>query len=452
MSGQGVLFAGLFDKPVSVAFTRPGQSSDGGALLLKAVDARLGLTQRLAEVLRDRRQPGKVTHAITEMVRERVFGIACGYPDGNDAAKLSDDPMMRLLCHGAATAEKPLASQPTLSRLENSIRRTDLVRMAYALTDTVLASERKRRRGRAKQITIDMDPTEDPTYGNQQLTFFNTYYDNWCYLPMLTTLQFDGEAEQWLVAPVLRAGNAAGSLGAIALLKRLLPRIRAAFPGAKIFIRMDGAFATPEVLAWLEAAGLHYVVNMAKNSVLKRFAEPLMKEVRRQVTVTGCTEKRYGEASYRAGKWRVARRAVLKAEVVVLDGREPRENPRFVITNLAWKPKRVYRFYAGRGDVENRIKELHYGLAFDRTSCTSFWANQFRILLVAAAYTLYQQLRRDAAGTDCARAQVWTLRDRLIKIGVVVRESVRRILVEGPLAFPWFGTWRHIAFRLGASP
>lgn len=452
MEGQGVLFAGLFDKPLSVEFTRPGQSSDGGVLLLKAVDEKLKLTQRLATALHDRRQPGKVIHATTEMVRERVFGIACGYPDGNDAAKLSDDPMMRLLCHGTATDEKTLASQPTLSRLENAVRRTDLLRMGYALTDTVIARERTRRRGRVKQITIDMDPTEDPTYGGQQLTFFNAYYDNYCYLPMLTTLQFDGEPEHVMVAPVLRPGNAKGSLGAIALLKRLLPRIRAAFPGARIFVRMDGAFATPEVLAWLEAERLLYVVNMAKNAVLKRFAESLMKQVRREVKTSGRTEKRYGEAMYRAGKWSVARRAVIKAEVVVLEGREPRENPRFIITNLRWAPKRVYRFYAGRGDVENRIKELHYGLAFDRTSCTSFLANQFRILLAAAAYTLYQQLRRDAAGTDCARAQVWTLRDRLIKIGVVVRESVRRILVEGPLAFPWFGTWRHIAFRLGASP
>ena len=453
MDRQGVLFEGLFDKPVSVEFTGPAQSSDGGVVLLKAVDERLGLTRGMAEAVRDRRQSGKVVYAMVEMLRERIFGIACGYPDGNDAAKLSGDPLMRLVCRGSVAADQSLASQPTLSRMENAVKRADLVRMAYALTDTVIAEERRRRRGRrVRQIVIDMDPTEDPTYGDQQLTFFNAHYDNWCYLPMVTTMQFDGEAEQIFVAPVLRPGNAKGSLGAKGLLKRLLARLRAAFPGACILVRMDGAFATPEVLAFLEAEKLGYAINMPKNAVLQRLAAGLMRRVRAQVKVSGHTEKRYGQAMYQAGKWPHARRVAIKAEQVVLEGREPRDNPRFVIHNLRKSPKQVYGFYAARGDMENRIKELHDGLRFDRTSCTDFLANQLRILLAGAAYVLYQQLRRAAAGTACARAQVWTWRDRLIKISVVVRESVRRILLEGPQAYPWLPIWRRVAFRLGASP
>jgi hypothetical protein len=342
------------------------------------------------------------------MLQERVYGIACGYADANDAARLAKDGAMRLVC------EKPdedLASQPTLSRLENAVTRTDLFRFGTLFTDIVLERERgKRKRRKVRRITIDMDPTEDPTYGDQQLTFFNAYYDNWCYLPMVTTIQFDQQREQYLVAPVLRPGNAKGSLGAISILKRLVPRLRKAFPRAEIFVRMDGAFATPEVFSWLEEEELPYVVNMAKNPALKRFAEPLLKRVRRRSKQSGQTEKEYGEARYQATKWKRKRRAVIKAEVVRLPGREPRDNPRFVITNLSWSPKGVYRFYRKRGDAENRIRELKDGLRFDLTSCTKFEANQFRNLLTAAAYALYQQLRYEARGTECERAQVWTLR------------------------------------------
>lgn len=235
-------------------------------------------------------------------------------------------------------------------------------------------------------------------------------------------------------------------------MRRLVPRLRRAFPRAKIFARMDGAFAAPEVLSWLEVEGMHYVVNMGKNSVLKGLAEPWMKTVRSEAKETGQTAKLYAETRYKAGKWKEARRAIIKAEVVVLEGREPRENPRFVITNLNWAPEKVYRFYALRGDAENRIKELKDGLRFDLTSCTSFRANQFRELLTAAAYALYQQLRYEARATECARAQVWTLRERLVKIGVTIRESLRRILIEAPRAYAWLKTWDVIAARVGASP
>lgn len=427
---QLVLFEDLFDKPVAVEFTAPDQSSDGGVLLLKAIDRKMNLTPRLANAIRDGRQEGKIEHQILEMLQERIYGIACGYPDANDAARLNRDRAMKLVCE---RAEGELASQPTLSRFENAVTRMDLLRIAYA-------------------FTIDMDPTEDPTYGDQQLTFFNAHYDNWCYLPMITTVQFEQEPEQYLVAPVLRPGNAKGSLGALSILRRLVPRLRKLFPHARIFVRMDGAFATPQVLAWLEEEKLKYVVNMAKNSVLKDLAEPLMKEVRQQVRQSGKTEQRYSETSYKAGTWKHARRTIIKAEVVVLEGREPRDNPRFVITNLPWAPRRIYRFYGLRGDDENRIKELKYGLRFDLTSCTSFRANQFRNLLTAAAYALYQQLRYEARTTECGRAQVWTLRERLIKIGMTICESVRRILITAPQAYVWLTTWRAIAVRLGASP
>lgn len=445
---QPVLFEDLYDKPVSVEFTRPHQTSDGGVILLDAVDKKMGLIQHLAKAVRDKRQRGKITYDIEALIRERVFAIACGYPNGNDADHLAHDPALKLVCH---QREGRLASQPTLSRFENDVTRTDLYRIALALTETVIDCERRKRIVRnVRRITIDMDPTEDPTYGDQQLTFFNAYYDNWCYLPMITTIQFGDEAEQYQVAPVLRPGNAKGSLGAIGILKRLLPRLRRTFPHATLLVRLDGAFATPEVFAWLEAENLCYAINMAKNSVLKAEAEPLMKKVRKQAQETGRTATRYSETRYKAGKWKHVRRAVIKAEVVVNDKGEFRDNPRFVITNLSLTPPNVYRYYRERGDAENRLKELHYGLRFDLTSCTSFLANQLRNLLTGAAYALYQQLRYAARRTELARAQVGTLRERLIKIGTVLRESTRRILLEMPKTFGWYDLWTRMAHGLGA--
>jgi len=460
---QRVLFEGLLDKPVHVEFTAPDQSSDGGVLLLKGVDKKMELTERLVHALRDARQGGKVRHTLAEMLRERILGIACGYPDANDAARLARDPAMQLACTRSAQQEcfatpgrkrrsDPLASQPTLSRFENAPTSTALMRMAYAFTDAVIERERrKRRRRRVRRITIDMDPTEDATYGGQQLTFFNAFYDNWCYLPMVTTVQFNDEPEHYLVAPVLRPGNAKGYLAAVAILKRLIPRLRKAFPKAKVFVRMDGGFAERGVLDWLESARLGYAVNMPKNTVLKRLAEPWMPDLRRRVEESGRTETAFAEDRYRAGKWKRDRRVVIKAEVVALSGRAVRDNPRFLITNLRWKPKNVYRFYARRGDMENRVKELKDGLRFDLTSCTSFRANQFRNLLTAAAYALYQQIRYEARGTTCERAQVSTLRERLLKLAVTVRETVRRIWIEAPRSYAWLTVWRRVAMRVGAT-
>jgi hypothetical protein len=446
---QRVLFNDLVDKPVVVEFTAPDQSSDGGVLLLKAIDENMGLTAGMAAALRDVRQPGKVVHPLREMLRERVLGIACGYPDANDAARLAADPAMQLACEGRGES---LASQPTLSRFENAPTSTDLLRMACAFTDAVIERERRRRLGRrVRRIVIDMDPTEDPTYGGQQLTFFNAFYDNWCYQPMVTTVQFDEGGEQHLVAPVLRPGNAKGYLAAVAILKRLLRRLRRAFPEARVFVRLDGAFAEPGVLDWLEAEGLGYAVNMPRNAVLKRLAAPWMAGVRVRAAAEGQAARAFGEARYRAGTWSRERRVVIKAEVVTLAGRAPRDNTRFVITNLPWRARRVYRFYARRGNAENRIKELKDGLRFDLTSCTGFRANQLRNLLTAAAYALHQQLRAEARGTSCERAQVATLRERLVKVAVTVRETVRRIWIEAPRSYAWLAVWRTVAARVGAD-
>ena len=248
------------------------------------------------------------------------------------------------------------------------------------------------------------------------------------------------------------ADQAVASDGTVGLLSRLLPRLRRAFPRARILVRLDGGFASPAVFAFLEAQPrLDYVLAMAKNAVLKRYAEPAMLVARARTWRSEQTEHVYTETNeYQAGTWNHARRVVIKAEVVRHRDREPRDNPRFVVTNMRQTPRFLYeKVYCARGDAENRIKELK-ALQIDRTSCQTFSANQLRVLLTAAAYVLMQELRLRAADTACARAQVPWLRDRLLKLGVQVVCSVRRIVLRLPRATPDLAAWRHIAFALGA--
>ena len=449
---QTVLFPELFDRPVVATFDREQASSDGGAVLLKAAERVYGLVKAFAGCLADKRAPGKIRHTLAELTGQRIFGIACGHPDGNDADDLADDPIHKLLVGRDPVAGAPLASQPTISRFENGAGRAALYRMGRELAASVIERHRRRLRGRAHRVTIDLDPTDDATHGAQQLTFFNGHYDSWCYLPLLGFLTFDDEVEQYLCAAVLRPGNAVAADGTLGLLCRLLPMLRAAFPRARFLVRLDGGFATPEIFDFLDAEpGLDYVVAMAKNAVLQRHAEPAMAVARAQSEASGRTEHVYTDTRYAARTWSRERRVVIKAEVVRLRGREPRDNPRFVVTNLRQTPRFVYeKVYCARGDIENRIKELLDGLQIDRTSCCKFWANQLRVLLTAAAYVLMQELRLRAARTGCARTQVTWLRDRLLKLGVHVVGSVRRIVLHLPRATPHLRAWRRIALALGA--
>ena len=450
---QTVLFPQLGDgKSVVVKFDQAHSSSDGGALLLKAVDEQLGLSRKLAACIEDRRQPGKIQHEIEELLRQRVFGIACGYADANDAAQLADDPIHKLLAGRDPVSGEALASQPTLSRFENRVRRGDLFRMADTLADVVIERHRRRLRGKARRITIDMDPTDDPTHGQQELAFYNGHYDGWCYLPMLANVTFGDESEQYLVAAVLRPGNAHSSKGAIGILRRLIAKLRRAFPKARLRVRLDGGFATPAIFDFLEDEGVEYLVAMAKNARLGPQGARLLARARAQAKRTGKSTAYFGETRYAARKWRGGKRRVIyKAEVVCLAGRAPRDNLRFVVTNLPHHPESIYDLYRQRGDAENRIKELHHGLELDRTSCHRFLANQFRVLMTAAAYVWMQELRHRAKGTRFAAAQVTTLRERLLKVAAWIEVSVRRIVVHLPESFAWQPAWVQIARRLGAG-
>jgi hypothetical protein len=432
------------------AFDQPHASSDGGAVLLKAVDRRLGMIDALTAALRDRRDAAKVTHTLRDLLAQRVFGIACGHPDGNDGDALADDPIHKLLLDRDPIDGRRLASQPTISRFEQAAAPRALYRMGEALADTVIARHQRRCR-RARRITVDVDVTADPTHGAQQLTFFNGFYDTWCYLPLVATLTFDAESRQYLVAAILRPGNVPATTGVQGVLRRLIPKLWRAFPRARIRVRLDGGFAAPAIFDELEAAGVEYVVAMANNSVLQALVEPHLAPLRDDVTRTHETTTTYADATYQAGTWPHARRVVIKAEVVWHEGREPRDNPRFVITNLRQSPEWVYtQIYCARGDSENRLKELHHALALGRTSCTRFWANQLRVTLTAAAYVLLQDLQRRADRTALAGAQVPRLRLALITLGVHVVRSVRRLVLHFPQSHPDQRAWIQLAQQLGA--
>jgi hypothetical protein len=382
------------------------------------------------------------------------MAIACGYPDTNDAARLSSDPVHKLLVGRDPLQGEDLASQPTLSRFENSRDRKQLFRLSEALADCVIAGHRRRLQGRARRVTIDLDPTDDPTHGAQQLTFFNHHYDIYCYLPVVGFLSFDQEPDQYLVTAVLRPGNAHGSVGAIGILRRLIRRVKKAFPGTRIRVRLDGGFATPQVLDFLDCEPkVEYIVNLAANAVLKRKVESAMKRVRRASKISGQTEHVYGECRYATRKtWPWKRRVIYKAEVVRADNKEAKDNPRFVVTNLKQSPQWIYeKVYCPRGDVENRIKELHDGMQIGRTSCSNFWANTFRVVLTAAAYVLMQEMRLHLAVTRHARAQVSTLREHFLKLGAQIVVSVRRIVLHLPRSFPDRDSFHHLALCL-ANP
>jgi hypothetical protein len=453
LTAQTVLFPDLATKPLVVRMDAEHSSSDGGAVLLQGVDQSLGLSEALVRCLRDPRQPRKIAHTFAELLQQRLFGIALGYEDGNDARELADDPVHKLLVGRDPVDGAALASQPTLSRFENTVRTTDLYRLADTLADVVIERHRRRLGRRCRRITLDFDPTDDPTHGQQEFAFFHGYYDTYCYLPLVGTLCFDDEAEQYLCCAVLRPGNAKASKGLVAVLRRLLEKLEAAFPKAKIRVRLDGGFGNPEVLDFLDAAGVEYVVGLQATKPLKRCARRALGTARRLSRDSGETAHVFGETLHQTQRtWPHPRRVIYKAEVVRLAGREPKDNERFVVTNLRQSPERVYAIYTGRGDPENRIKELKNDLAMDRTSCSRFLANQFRVLLTAAAYVLMQELRLRARHTDCARAQVGTLRLRLLKLAAWVEVSVRRIVLHLPRRFPGRPAWLRIAATVGGIP
>ena len=446
-TSRSSLFEGIFDKPVVSRFDSELRTSDGGSSLLGVIDRRTKLTEVLCGHLVDNRDQSRVEHGYLDLFRHRVFSIALGYADCNDSARVGQDPSMKLLCGRSPSDPRGLASQPTLSRFEHGLSGREIVTMGRSLEKAVIDRVR-RRHPRAQRITIDLDPSVDPTHGQQPFAFFNGHYDTWCYLPMLGFLSVDGDPEQYLFHARLRPGLAKEARGTIALLRRTVARLRRAFKRARIRVRLDAGFACPQIFAALEELRVEYVVAMPGNSTLSVRAARHMRAARSLTERFESTTTLFGETSYKTRSWKRARRTVFKAEVVYAEGKSAKDNARFVVTNLRHAPQRVWEIYCRRGDSENRIKELKNDLEIDRTSCTSFLANQVRVLMTATAYVLYQELRASLRGTELGRSMVATLRLRLMKIGATVTESVRRVVVSMPASHPWKDLWTKAASRV----
>jgi len=447
-------------KQLTATFDGGQLSSDGGLILLQQVDQQLGLTTRLAAAIRDERDPALVQQPLLTLLRQRIFGIACGYEDCNDFDALRADALFKLAAGRQPLTGAALASQPTLSRLENAVGAKDLLRMSRALAGMFVE---RHQAAPPRRIILDADATDDPTHGRQELKFYHGYYDEHCYLPLLvyataddgsTGRRVNGEqaglerSEQELVAAVLRPGNVHAGHRAVAVLRRIVERLRVAFPETEIVLRGDAGLALPEIYDYCEQARLSYVISLAKNPRLLESAEPWLAEAEAIHAETGEKVRRFGEFSYAAASWPHPRRVVVKAEVLAQG-----ENPRFVVTNLREAdPAAIYDdLYIKRGDVENRIKELKGDLVSGRTSCHRFLANQFRLLLHAAAFVLMQGLRGRLAGTELATAQASTLRGKLLKVGARIRQTCRRIWVQLPTSYPWQRLWELVLGKLAAG-
>jgi hypothetical protein len=410
-------------------------------LLLRELDRRYRIAEHAARCLHDPRDSLKVKHDLLTLVRQRLCAIAQGYEDNNDAATLAKDPAFKIMAGRAPASAPDLASQPTLSRFENHMNAKDLRR----LSDWLLELYLKTHPGPRKTIILDMYATDDPTHGKQQLSFFHGYYEEHMYHPLLV---FDGR-DGFPLAAVLRPGNTHASKGALAVLKRLIKKLRKAYPKALILVRADAGFAIPAIYDYLEKQpDLRYVIGFITNNRLLAKTGALLEKAQQQYQETGVKQRLFTSFSYQAESWDQPRRIIAKVEYAQLGA-----NQRFVITNLSRKPQFVYDdLYVLRGDVENRIKELKLDLKADRLSCHRFLANQFRLLLHTTAYCLFWLLRHHLQGTDLATAQVNTLRLKLLKIGARIRETSRRIWVHLASGYPYRELLAGLLQNLRASP
>ena len=408
-------------KPLEVRFDAPDVSSDGGLLLVKKVDERLGLTAGMAACLDDRRKDP--IHSARKMLAQRVYGIAMGWEDANDFDKddLGGDPLYELVLGSTP------ASQPTLSRFENSVGRKALYGLSRALAQAFLVRHKKKP---PQRIVIDMDATVDPAHGQQEFEYYHGFYKSHCYLPLLVFCAADGGPQE-LVGAILRPGNSHAGRRAAAVLRRAVGLLREAFPRAELVFRGDAGFALPEVYETLEGLGVRYLVSLPKNARLLEKAAPLMDEAVRHRDDSGHKSRVFGETTYAAASWTKERRVIVKAEAM-----DKGENPRFVVTDIKGDPEDLYDEYCLRGDSENRIKEMKLEMSSGRTSCHRFLANAFRLLLHAAAYVLLQALRAMLEGTGLARATVGHVRLKLLKVAAQVAISTRRILVRLPRGHP----------------
>jgi len=409
-------------KPVVADFSGGQITSDAGLLPIRELDHRLGWTARAAGLLADPRQPAKTEHAFVEMFRQRFFGLIAGYPDCNDHDRLRDDQLLQTICD--RPAGDPLASQPTLSRFENAVTARQVAQLNRLLMAQFLQVHRKRR---PRRLTLDIDPTDDPCHGHQQLALFNGFYDQYMYLPTLVFERTSG----LLLAVRLQAGNAAGSTRTVGILKPLIRQLRARWPKVKILLRADAGLGSPRLYRFCEQNRLDYLIGFIASAPLQERTRWALDWLKERFERTGQDSRWMGGFKHQAGTWDRPRRILYKAEV-----NKEGTNRRFVVTNCKGLPHHLWPLYNDRGTAETFIDDLKNGLAMDRLSCSRFVANAFRLAMAALAYNLLRTFRVTLARTELENASIQTIRARLIKIGARVVASVRRVWVHLSSAFP----------------
>lgn len=433
---QMMLLKGLSGKKVEADFTGGDVSSDGGLLLFREIASDLNMFEKVAAAIDDNRHSSYVKHDIIQLLKQRVFQITAGYEDANDADQLRKDPVFKISCGKELSAENDLASQPTISRFENTPRRATLYKISEALLDVFIKSYDKPPEG----ILIDLDDTDDPTYGNQQLTLFNAYHDCHCYMPMHI---YEGKTGK-LITTILRPGKRPSGKEIVTILKRIVGHIRKAWPGVGILYRGDSSYGAPEVYSYCKEHNIKFICGLPPNKILMKRSRELQEEAEELFELDNKPVKLYDDFFYQAGSWELPNRVIVKAEY-----NSKGANTRFVVTDLEHSnPRLVYKtIYCNRGVAELMIKDHKNHTASDRTSCSKFQANCFRLLLHSMAYILLHHFRTHyLKETKFATSQFDTIRNKIIKIGARVYNMVTKIKIELPGSYPYkqdfFNIWK----------
>jgi hypothetical protein len=425
---------GRFGRRVIEAdFSGGDLSSDGGLLLLRQVDRHLGLSRMAAAVVPDPRDPERIRHGLRDLLAQRLYALCCGYEDLNDHKALRGDVLMQT----AVGRDQTLASAPTFSRLENRATRAQAWALHGVLIEQFIASHDEP----PEELVLDIDASDVPLHGEQELSQFHAYYDHHCYLPLYV---FCGQA---MLACYLRPSKIDGAKHAAAVIKLLVTRLRKVWPTTRFIVRADSGFCRRRLLHWCERADVGYIIGLARNARLHTVVEFAEASLADSYKASGTKQRLIGEFSYAAKSWSHERRVITRLEY----GNQG-TNPRFIVTNLQGQAVQLYdQLYCQRGEAENRIKEAQLDLFGTRASCSRFIANQFRLLLAALAYTLMQRLRALALhATELERASAATIRVRLLKIGAAILRNTRRVRVMLASHHPLRELFATAAARLAA--
>jgi len=400
-------------------------TSDGGLPLVREFDERIGLSHRISELIYDPRDPRFVLHDQALLLRQRLYQIIAGYEDANDANRLRQDPVFKAVV-GRNPEALDLGSQPTFSRLENRVDASTLEALNDELVDTFIRTRKEPQ----SEITLDIDPSEARTYGQQEFAFFNAHYDNYMYFP-----QFVCDAKtRFLLAAVLRPGNVTAHKGAVHLLLRIVQRLRAAWPKIRIYVRADSHFAEPHLLNWLEEESIACTIGLQGNEVLERLTQSFVREVEARFEATKQPQRSFSSLTYQTQKtWPHPRRVIVKVEVGPLG-----TNVRYVIATKAGSSEALYDWYTERGGtIEDALDQLKNGYEGDRMSCQRFQANAFRLFLHTAAYNLMLLFRERIQLPELASADIQTIRIKLIKVGARVERTLRRVWIRLSSSWPF---------------